>query len=164
MSFHGVTMVMEDEGWEMRTKGKIRRWNMIIPLWSVVRNGGDALGNDRESGKDDEGDLELNDCEWEGWMWDFDRRGQVERARAESDYMLHRPEREGGLVKPLSSPIHPRMSSAESLSLTPTMTTSFLVPRLRTTIPCHHHHLRRLFFGLHHPSRSPLSIDEGPAR
>jgi len=52
VSFHGVTMVMEDEGWEMRTKGKIRRWNMIIPLWSVVRNGGDALGNDRESGKD----------------------------------------------------------------------------------------------------------------
>jgi hypothetical protein len=60
--------------------GRPRR-DTIMPLGSMVRSGdmdcesGDGGGGD----DDDEDDMELSDCEWEGWMRDFDRQGHVER-------------------------------------------------------------------------------------
>jgi hypothetical protein len=65
-----------------------------------------------EEGDDDE--MELSDCNWEGWMRDLDRQGRVERSRTAQE--AHRggaPQTTSSLAMP--SPAAPsNRSSAES--------------------------------------------------
>ena len=106
---------------------------------------------------DDDDDLELSDCEWEGWMRDLDRQGHIERSRSAKEASRDQESASSAVTPSPTTPSNP--SSAGSPEVPPRSLRLSLVTASSSALdpctPCDQPDPQRSM------PNSPLSVQEG---